>query len=196
LTWRWSGWSWHWSGWSEQQAVAGESFADLIEPFSRRGVDLGLDRLQAALAELGHPERRFAAVQVAGTNGKGSIATLVHRSLLAAGIRAGLYTSPHLVCWTERIRIGAEAVAPAALRRHLLHARAVAERGGLTPFELVTAAAFLAFAGAGCELVVRGGAGRPARCHHLPSGSQRDRFCVRGPGSPRVSRSRPGQHRR
>lgn len=134
--------------------MAGESFADLIEPFSRRGVDLGLDRLQAALAELGHPERRFAAVQVAGTNGKGSIATLVHRSLLAAGIRAGLYTSPHLVCWTERIRIGAEAVAPAALRRHLLHARAVAERGGLTPFELVTAAAFLAFAGAGCELVV------------------------------------------
>ena len=48
-----------------------DNFADLIEPFSRRGVDLGLDRLQAALAELGNPERRFAAVQVAGTNGKG-----------------------------------------------------------------------------------------------------------------------------
>ena len=41
-----------------------DPFADLIEPFSRRGVDLGLERLQAALAELGHPERRFAAVQV------------------------------------------------------------------------------------------------------------------------------------
>ena len=131
-----------------------DSFADLIEPFSRRGVDLGLARLQAALADLGHPERRFAAVQVAGTNGKGSISTLVHRSLLAAGIQAGLYTSPHLVSWTERIRPGAEPIAPDVLRRHLQTARASAEHHGLTPFELVTAAAFLAFAEAGCPLVV------------------------------------------
>ena len=134
--------------------MALDSFADLIEPFAQRGVDLGLGRLQAALAELGHPERRFAAVQVAGTNGKGSISTLVHQSLLAAGIRAGLYTSPHLVSWTERIRPGAEPIAPAVLRRHLLTARASAETHGLTPFELVTAAAFLAFAEAGCPLVV------------------------------------------
>jgi dihydrofolate synthase/folylpolyglutamate synthase len=131
-----------------------DSFADLIEPFSRRGVDLGLGRLQAALADLGHPERRFAAVQVAGTNGKGSICTLVHRSLLAAGIRAGLYTSPHLVSWTERIRLGADPIPAAVLRRHLGSAREVAERHQLTPFELVTAAAFLAFAEAGLPLVV------------------------------------------
>jgi dihydrofolate synthase/folylpolyglutamate synthase len=134
--------------------VAGENLDDLIEPFSRRGVDLGLERLAAALADLGHPERRFAAVQVAGTNGKGSIATLVHRSLLAAGIHAGLYTSPHLVCWTERILLGAEAITAAELRRQLLAARRAAERHGLTPFELITAAGFLAFAAAGCELVV------------------------------------------
>ena len=131
-----------------------DSFADLIEPFSRRGVNLGLERLQAALADLGHPERRFAAVQVAGTNGKGSICTLVHRSLLAAGLRAGLYTSPHLVSWTERIRLGADPIPAADLRRHLLSARPVAERHGLTPFELVTAAAFLAFAEAELPLVV------------------------------------------
>lgn len=131
-----------------------DPFADLIEPFSRRGVDLGLERLQAALDELGHPERRFAAVQVAGTNGKGSIATLVHQGLLASGIAAGLYTSPHLVSWTERIRLGSAAIAPDALRRQLQVARPTAERHGLTPFELVTAAAFLAFAEAGCALVV------------------------------------------
>jgi dihydrofolate synthase/folylpolyglutamate synthase len=131
-----------------------DSFADLIEPFTRRGVDLGLERLKAALADLGHPERRFAAVQVAGTNGKGSICTLVHRSLLAAGLRAGLYTSPHLVSWTERIQLGAEPIEATSLRRHLLSARAAAERHGLTPFELVTAAAFLAFAEAGLPLVV------------------------------------------
>ncbi|MFO0105532.1 MAG: bifunctional folylpolyglutamate synthase/dihydrofolate synthase, partial [Cyanobium sp.] len=131
-----------------------DSFADLIEPFSHRGVDLGLGRLQGALAELGHPERRFAAVQVAGTNGKGSICTLVQRSLLAAGIRAGLYTSPHLVSWTERILLGPETIPAAVLRRHLRSAREVVERHQLTPFELVTAAAFLAFAEAQLPLVV------------------------------------------
>lgn len=131
-----------------------DPFDDLIEPFSRRGVDLGLERLRGALADLGHPERRFAAVQVAGTNGKGSIATLVHQSLLASGIQAGLYTSPHLVSWTERIRLGADPIPPACLRRHLRTARAAAERHALTPFELVTAAAFLAYAEAGSPLVV------------------------------------------
>jgi dihydrofolate synthase / folylpolyglutamate synthase len=131
-----------------------DRFADLIEPFSRRGVDLGLERLRAALADLGHPERRFAAVQVAGTNGKGSICTLVHQALLAAGIRAGLYTSPHLVSWTERIRLGADPIAAAELRRQLQLAAEAARRHRLTPFELVTAAAFLAFADSGQELVV------------------------------------------
>ena len=131
-----------------------DPFADLIEPFSRRGVDLGLDRLQAALAELGHPERQFATVQVAGTNGKGSIATLVHSSLLAAGIDAGLYTSPHLVSWCERIRIGPSPISEAALRHKLLALQSLAQRQRLTPFELVTAAAFCAFARAGCPLVV------------------------------------------
>ena len=131
-----------------------DDFADLIEPFSRRGVDLGLERLQAALAELGHPERRFAAVQVAGTNGKGSICTLIHQALLAAGIEAGLYTSPHLVSWSERIRLGAECIAPADLRRHLQAVASIGRAHGLTPFELVTAAAFVAFAEAQLPLVV------------------------------------------
>jgi dihydrofolate synthase/folylpolyglutamate synthase len=150
-----------------------DNFADLIEPFSRRGVDLGLDRLQAALAELGHPERQFAAVQVAGTNGKGSICTLVHQALLAAGIRAGLYTSPHLVSWTERIRLGHAPIAAASLRQHLESATPAARRHQLTPFELVTAAAFLAFAAADLELVVLevglGGRLDATTCHpHRP----------------------------
>ena len=153
--------------------VEHDPFADLIEPFSRRGVDLGLDRLQAALAELGNPERRFAAVQVAGTNGKGSICTLVHQALLASGIHAGLYTSPHLVSWTERIRLGDTPIAAPDLRRHLETATPVAQRHQLTPFELVTAAAFLAFAEANCELVVLevglGGRLDATTCHpHRP----------------------------
>ena len=153
--------------------ASGDPFADLIEPFNRRGVDLGLGRLGAALAELGHPERRFAAVQVAGINGKGSICTLVHRALLASGLRAGLYTSPHLVSWTERIRLGHDPIAAPDLRRHLETATPIAQRHQLTPFELVTAAAFLAFAEANCELVVLevglGGRLDATTCHpHRP----------------------------
>jgi dihydrofolate synthase/folylpolyglutamate synthase len=131
-----------------------DPFGDLIAPFSRRGVDLGLERLQAALAELGHPERRFAAVQVAGTNGKGSISTMVERIASAAGIRCGLYTSPHLLSWCERIRLPGGLIAAAELRRLLEALQPTALRHDLTPFELITAAAFQAFAEAGVELAV------------------------------------------
>ena len=131
-----------------------DSLADLIEPFSRRGVDLGLGRLEAALADLGHPERRFAAVQVAGTNGKGSICALVEAALRQAGLRCGLYTSPHLVCWSERIRLAGQPIALAELRRLLQRLQPIGRRHDLTPFELVTAAAFCAFAEAGLELAV------------------------------------------
>ncbi|MGB7565344.1 MAG: bifunctional folylpolyglutamate synthase/dihydrofolate synthase, partial [Prochlorococcaceae cyanobacterium] len=131
-----------------------DPLADLIEPFQRRGVDLGLERLQGALAELGHPENRFTAVQVAGTNGKGSICTLVHGALVAAGLPCGLYTSPHLLSWCERIKLGPEPIAEAELRRLLKELQPLASRHDLTPFELITAAAFVAFAEAGVTIAV------------------------------------------
>ncbi len=131
-----------------------DPFGDLIAPFSSRGVDLGLERLQRALAELGHPERRFAAVQVAGTNGKGSISTMLERIAAAAGIRCGLYTSPHLLSWCERIRLPSGPITEAELRRQLEALQGLGQRHGLTPFELITAAGFVAFAEAGVELAV------------------------------------------
>ena len=66
--------------------------------------------MRAALARLGIPERRFPALHVAGTNGKGSTAAMLDAILTAAGHRAGLYTSPHLVDFTERIRVGGRAI--------------------------------------------------------------------------------------
>ena len=131
-----------------------DRFSELIAPFSRRGVDLGLERLQAALAELGHPERRFAAVQVAGTNGKGSISTMLHTIGSAAGLRCGLYTSPHLLSWCERIRLPTGLISEAALQTLLEDLQPLALRHDLTPFELVTAAAMRAFAESGVELAV------------------------------------------
>ncbi|MFY8149755.1 MAG: bifunctional folylpolyglutamate synthase/dihydrofolate synthase, partial [Prochlorococcaceae cyanobacterium] len=105
-------------------------------------------------AELGNQDASLASVQVAGSNGKGSIATLVHGALEAAGLRSGLYTSPHLVSWCERIRLGPDPIAPQELRRLLGGLQELGQRHRLTPFELVTAAAFLAFAEAGVELAV------------------------------------------
>jgi len=127
---------------------------DLLEPFARRGVDLGLERLRRALAEGGHPERRFAAVQVAGTNGKGSICTFLHAILRAAGVHCGTYRSPHLVSWCERIQIDDAWIHGDTLRADLARWQAIGRRHGLTPFELLTAAAFDRFAADAVELAV------------------------------------------
>ena len=127
---------------------------DLLEPFARRGVDLGLERLGGALAAGGHPEQRFAAAQVAGTNGKGSICTFLHAILRAAQVHVGTYRSPHLVSWCERIAIDDAWIAPATLRNDLARWQPLARRHRLTPFELITAAAFDRFARERVDLAV------------------------------------------
>jgi dihydrofolate synthase/folylpolyglutamate synthase len=127
---------------------------DLLEPFQRRGVDLGLHRLQAALAEGGDPQRRFKAVQVAGTNGKGSICTFLHAILRCAGLRVASYRSPHLVSWCERIQIHDAWITADQLRADLLRWQPIGRRHDLTPFELLTAAAFDRFAASDIDLVI------------------------------------------
>ena len=66
------------------------------------GIKLGLENITQLCAGLGHPERSFISLHVAGTNGKGSVAAMTHAALQAAGLRAGRYTSPHLTDITER----------------------------------------------------------------------------------------------
>ena len=127
---------------------------DLLEPFASRGVDLGLERLAGALAEGGHPERRFAAAQVAGTNGKGSICTFLHAILRATGVRVGTYRSPHLVSWCERIQVNDAWITPTTLRDDLARWQPLARQHRLTPFELITAAAFEHFARERVDLAV------------------------------------------
>ena len=127
---------------------------DLLEPFARRGVDLGLERLAGALAAGGHPERCFAAAQVAGTNGKGSICTVLHAILRAAGVHVGTYRSPHLVSWCERIQVNDAWITPSTLRESLARWQPLARQHRLTPFELITAAAFEHFARERVDLAV------------------------------------------
>jgi dihydrofolate synthase/folylpolyglutamate synthase len=110
-------------------------------------VVLGLERMQAALAELGHPELRLRAVHVAGTNGKGSTCAMLDSVLREAGYRVGLYTSPHLVRFNERIRVDGADISDEALGRRLLEVLKRAPTAAqLTYFELGTLVAFWHFA--------------------------------------------------
>lgn len=115
-----------------------------------RGIDFGLDRIGDLLHALGDPHLSFRTVHVAGTNGKGSVATMVARVLESAGQRTGLYTSPHLVRFTERIQVDAVEISRVELTRVLdrISDAAAAFPAGddLTFFEICTAAAFLHFA--------------------------------------------------
>ena len=108
------------------------------------GVELGLERVRRALTALGEPQRRFAAVQIAGTNGKGSTAAMTEAILRAAGWRTGLFTSPHLSRFTERIRVGGVEVDGDRLAA--LDRRVAATGVPLTYFEVATALAFLLMA--------------------------------------------------
>jgi dihydrofolate synthase / folylpolyglutamate synthase len=130
--------------------------ARLAEVARSSGVLLGLDRIRAVLARLGDPQRRAVTVQIAGTNGKGSTAAMTEAVVRAAGLRTGLYTSPHLCRFTERIRIDGREVNGgwlAELDRDVAAATAGAGTT-LTYFEIATVLAFQAFAAAGAEVVV------------------------------------------
>ena len=93
----------------------------------------GLAGMQRFDAALGHPSQQFRSVHVAGTNGKGSVCSMLAAALSAAGLRVGLYTSPHLVFFNERIRIAGRPVADELLAESLARvedaARAVAAEG-------------------------------------------------------------------
>src|SRR5881409_2854124 len=99
---------------SEGAVTYAETVAYLAGLEVSAGWDLKLERMRAALARRGHPEARWPALHVAGTNGKGSTAAMLDAVLTAAGYRSGLYTSPHLVDFTERIRVGGRTIPRAA----------------------------------------------------------------------------------
>ena len=112
----------------------------------RRRNKLGLEGTLALLEALEHPERRFRAVHVAGTNGKGSVCALVERVLRAAGVRTGLFTSPHLVDFRERIRVNGTWADEAWLERSLDSIAALPVGRDRTFFEVATALGFGWFA--------------------------------------------------
>lgn len=126
------------------------SYLDGLEPL---GMRFGLDRVERALAALGHPERAYPILQVAGTNGKGSTCAMAAAALEAAGHRTGLYVSPHLVRFNERIQVDGRPIDDAALDGAIAEVRRACpwhDAGGpedrLTYFEFATLLGFLHFA--------------------------------------------------
>ena len=121
---------------------------------------LGLERIRELLERLGRPQDRLKFVHVAGTNGKGSICAYLASILSAAGYRTGMFTSPYIERFEERIRVDGAMISPDELRDVTLavreHAEAMAEETGDHPteFELMTAVALEHFARFGCDIVV------------------------------------------
>jgi dihydrofolate synthase/folylpolyglutamate synthase len=111
-----------------------------------RGMKFGLRNIQKLLVSVGNPERRLPAIHVAGTNGKGSTAAFLASAFMEAGYRTGLYTSPHLVRFTERIRINGKQIPERRLAAYVAALRPAIEKTGATFFEATTCAAFQYFA--------------------------------------------------
>ena len=123
-----------------------------LEELSRFGIQLGLRRMERLAQLLGNPERRYRIVHVTGTNGKGSVSAMMAAALSRCGIATGLYTSPHLVSYTERMGINGRAISEADFARTLTRVRQAVEtmtaagEESPTQFEVLTAQAFLWFA--------------------------------------------------
>src|SRR3972149_818355 len=114
-----------------------------------------LTRMRELLRRLGDPQIAYPTVHVAGTKGKGSVSSLIAASLTSAGYHTGLYTSPHLVRFTERIRIDQDEIPEADLASLVEKLKPhVAQVPGLTTFELGTAVAFLHFAPRAVDVAV------------------------------------------
>jgi dihydrofolate synthase/folylpolyglutamate synthase len=122
-----------------------------LESLSPWPEEFGLERIRKLLRAVGDPQRAFRSIHVVGTNGKTTTARLAEALLASEGLAVGTYTSPHVIAWSERIRVrGAEAELESALER----VRPAAEAVAATQFEVLTAAALAEFAAAEVDVAV------------------------------------------
>ncbi|HAY61116.1 MAG: bifunctional folylpolyglutamate synthase/dihydrofolate synthase [Acidaminococcaceae bacterium] len=124
-----------------------------LDSLGRFGIRLGMDRIKQLLFVLGHPENQIRTIHVAGTNGKGSVSSMITDILRHAGLHVGKFTSPHLVKYNERIQLDGEDIGDAEFAEVLTRVRGFADdlvKNGAceqpTQFEILTAAAFHYFA--------------------------------------------------
>ena len=119
-------------------------------------ISLGLERIEKILELLDNPQDKLNCIHVAGTNGKGSVCAILSSILVCAGKKTGLYTSPHIFKYTERIQINAEPISDENFSRYVLEITNLAEKNNidLTEFEILTAVMFKYFADNKVEVAV------------------------------------------
>ncbi|GAA5181060.1 bifunctional tetrahydrofolate synthase/dihydrofolate synthase [Niveibacterium umoris] len=130
-----------------------QDWLDYVERQHVRSIDLGLERVRQVFDALGLKKSK-PVLTVGGTNGKGSTCAMLESILLAAGYRVGLYTSPHLVRYTERVRINGAEIDPPSLCEAFAEVERVRAGIPLTYFEFGTLAAWQAFCAADLDVVI------------------------------------------
>lgn len=137
-----------------------ESLDYLDELYGMLGYDLGLGRVEALMNKMGNPQERVKVIHVAGTNGKGSICSMVSSVLTEAGYKVGVYTSPHLEKYNERITINGVQITDEDFAKYLTYTKDLCQElvkeniGQPTVFEVVTGAAFKYFADNNVDFLV------------------------------------------
>ncbi len=127
---------------------------DYLYGLQRFGIKLGLENIRTLLERLGNPQEAFSCLHVAGTNGKGSVSAFLAETLRHAGVCTGLYTSPHLHCFTERIRINGQPVSQEFACQLAVDVQAASVSLPITFFEATTAMALLAFQRSDVEMAI------------------------------------------
>ncbi len=132
-----------------------ESAVEFLYSLQKHGIKLGLENMRLLAARLGEPQRRYRTLHIGGTNGKGSTAAVAAAILQAAGYRVGLYTSPHLIDFRERIRVDGEPIGEAQVAELTERIRELVQADcSPTFFEFTTAMAFQHFADAEVDVAV------------------------------------------
>lgn len=135
------------------------NYENAIEKLTSKGrfyIDLGLERIEKVLELLGNPQDKLNAIQVAGTNGKGSCCAMLESVLRAAGYKTGLYTSPHIFEYTERIKVSGQDITKDEFGEYFELITNIADNNNihLTEFEILTVIMFKYFADNGVEIAV------------------------------------------
>ena len=131
------------------------NYNDAIKLLTSQGkfkIKLGLERIKDALEKLGNPQDKLKCIHVAGTNGKGSVCAIIATILKKSGIKVGLYTSPHIFEYTERIKINNEDISKEDFAKYV--EKVCALNCDLTEFEVLTAVMFKYFADNDVDVVV------------------------------------------
>ncbi|MBR1908877.1 bifunctional folylpolyglutamate synthase/dihydrofolate synthase [bacterium] len=133
-----------------------EKALELLTSQGKFYINLGLERIEKILELLDNPHKHMKFIHVAGTNGKGSVCAILNSIFIHAGYKTGLYTSPHVFEYTERIKINDKEISKEYFAEKIFEIEDIAKKNGihLTEFEILTAISFLYFKENNCDIVI------------------------------------------